>query len=119
MADDPDTIMAKSDEELVFYTLSGDENSYSHVIGSTAAYLRVAFRMVEASQQQAQAAQAALESAQEQATSSERMLSAARETAEANKALAKYTKNLAMSTWAVALITLVTQFTIIVMALRK
>lgn len=119
MALNPDKLKAMSDEELVFLALSGEPNSYTHLIGSTAATLRAAFRMAEAIQQQAQAANAALESAKEQSAASAQMLSAARETADANKALAKYTKNLAISTWAVALITLVTQGVILVKAFTK
>ena len=118
MALNPDKLKAMSDEELVFLALSGEPNSYTHLIGSTAATLRAAFRMAEAIQQQAQAANAALGSAKEQSAASAQCLGCPRDCRREQSAC-KVHKELAISTWAVALITLITQGVILVKAFTK
>jgi hypothetical protein len=101
MSKDPKELMAMSDEDLVFYTLSGDVDSYAHRIGETAVTLRASLRMLEASK--------------EQAAASQDMLASTREALRANRDLVRYTRMLAVSSWAVVVITLLTQGALICM----
>ena len=106
MAKNPKELMAMSDEDLVFYALSGDVDSYAHRIGETAMALRVSLRMQDASKQQAAASQD--------------MLATTREAVQANRDLVRYTRLLAVSSWAVVAITLLTQGALIYMtAIRR
>jgi len=98
MAEDPRKLMTMSDDDLMFYTLSGEQGSYVHEIGQTAMNMRVSLRSLEVTREMARANE---------------LLS--NETSN----LATYTRQLAVSTWAVAIITLITQVALVVMAVRK
>ena len=91
MAKNPDDLIKMTDEELVFYALSGDVDSYAHRIGETAMVLRNSLRNLEAT----------------------------KEMAKSTQDLASSTRNYAIATWAIALITLATQVCLIILTLKK
>ncbi len=84
MVQDPKVILAKSDDELMVWALSGEADSYVHRLGETAMNMRSAIKMVEAS-----------------------------------KELAAHTRILAISTWGIVVITLLTQLALIYFAAIK
>ncbi len=55
MAEDPRKLMTMSDDELMFYTLSGEQGSYVHEIGQTALNMRVSLRSLEVTREMARA----------------------------------------------------------------
>jgi hypothetical protein len=86
MAEDPRGIMAKSDDELQSWALSGEPGSYVHEIGQTAMNMRCSLRMAEASKEMVAANRDLV-----QAT--ERMLSANESLAAANRDLVCHEKD--------------------------
>jgi len=48
MAEDPKVILEKSDYDLMYWTLSGADDSYVHKIGESALTMRTALKMLEA-----------------------------------------------------------------------
>ncbi len=98
MAQDPRTIMAMSDGDLMHWTLAGDVGSYAYGMGKVALEMRLANRQAEA----------ALESAK-----------AAKVAADYTKELASFTRNLAVATWGIVAITLLTQVALILVTLKK
>ncbi len=91
MAEDPEKVLAKSDHQLMVWTLSGQEDSYVHRIGETAMAMRASARMAEATAGMAKA----------------------------TKGLATHTKRLVYATSALVIITFLTQLALILLAFRN
>lgn len=83
----PHQFMEMSDEQLIEYTLSGQEDSYVHKLGQTALTLRYQQRACEAAEKQA---------------------ADARETLKATREMAKFTLWVAIGTATVAVATFAT-----------
>ena len=84
MAKSPQEILAMPDNQLMAWTLSGEEDSYAHKIGETAINMRASLRMVEATTR-----------------------------------LSTYTQRLALATWGIVLITLLTQISLIYLSATR
>lgn len=126
MGEHPHVIMAKSDEELREWTLSGADLSYQHQMGQTEMSMRCALRTAEASQQMATAnrelvgyTQMMVDANQAMAEANRQLVDWTRTMVEANRDLVKQTRNLVWSTWGVVAITLLTQVATIVVLLTK
>jgi hypothetical protein len=105
VAEDPRRIMAKSDDDLQFWALSGDVGTYVHEIGQTAMNMRCSLRMAEASK--------------EMVAANRDLVDATRTMLVGNEGLVRQTKNLVRATWGVVVITLLTQLALICLVVAK
>lgn len=106
MAVDPRAIMGKSDEELMFWVLSGEGGSSDHLLAESALKLRVAMKTLEASREMTNATKNWLEA-------NLKLDETTRELASKTSSLVTATKGIVLATWGVVLITLVTQAALI------
>jgi hypothetical protein len=118
--------MAKSDEELREWTLSGQDGSYVHQMGQTEMNMRYALRTAEASQQMTNANREMVEANKQMAEWTKMMMEANQELVKqtkmmvtANRELVNQPSKLVWSTWGVVAITLLTQAALIIITLRK
>ena len=95
MAEDPEKIMAMSDEQLQFWALSGDVGSYVHELGQTAMSMRCSLRMAEVTKD---------------------MASANRDLVTSTSSLVRQTRNLVIATWALVVITILAQVAVLVIS---
>jgi len=98
MAEEPQKILAMSDEDLQAWALSGDVGSYVHELGQTAMSMRCSLRMAEATKE---------------------MANANRDLVKLTTSLVQQTRNLVKATWGLVLITIVTQIAVIVLSLVR
>jgi len=98
MAEDPQKLMTMPEDELIHYALSGQANSYAHIIGSTALQLR---------------------SLRQQTALMTSMLTANQALVEHTKDLSTRTNRLVLATWGVVVITFITQVALIILTLNK
>jgi hypothetical protein len=109
MAVDPKAIMAKSDEDLMYWALTGEGGSSDHLLGETALNMRVAVRMLEANRELTGATKKWLEAnLQLDATT--------KELAVQTQSLVSATRGVVRATWGVVVITLATQIGLIYLA---
>jgi len=111
MAEDPKKLISMTDDALLEWTLSGEENSYPHRIGETVLNMRNSVRALEVAKKMEHAYS-------ELSQQTQRLAETSAEALKHSKSLAAYTKHLAISTWAVALITLVTQVVLVFITLK-
>ena len=112
MAEDPRKILAMSDDELMLWTLSGDEDTYVHKIGATVLNMRVSTRMLEANREMVKETRQWLEA-------NLRLDATTKELANQTRSLVVVTRGIVYATWGVVLITLLTQIALIYVAVHK
>ena len=100
----PKEILAMSDEQLMEYTLSGEESS--HGLGQAALTMRVALRMLEANREMVEQTRQWLEA-------NIRLDATTKELADRTQSLVRTTNGIVWATWGVVAITLVTQVALI------
>ncbi len=105
MAVHPNEILAMSDQELQLWALSGDVGSYVHELGQTAMNMRCSLRMVEATNQMVQ--------------TTNQLAQASKGTTAPTGQLVQHTRNLALATWGIVVITLLTQIALIVLTVVR
>jgi len=105
MAEDPRKIMEMSDDELRFWTLSGNAGTYVFEMGQTEMHMRCSLRMVEASK--------------ETAAANRELVQATNSLIGANRGLVEQTKNLVKATWGVVTITFLTQIALIYLTVTR
>ena len=109
MAVDPKEIMAKSDEELMRWALSGEGGSSDHLLAETALKMRVGMNMLDASRELTNATKRWLETNLQLDETTRKLVNQ-------TQALTKATRGIVWATWGVVLITLITQIALIYMA---
>jgi hypothetical protein len=119
MAEDPKKLLGMSDDELTFWTLSGDEGSYSHQVGQTVLNMRNSLRAMEAARQTAEANVELSNEMKHMAKAHTNLSDYTKRLAEANVEALNHTKQLAKATWAIAFITLITQAALILLTFRR
>ena len=126
MADDPKSFMKKTDEELTFDALSAMPGSAVYGWARTEMERRNSLRMLEITKQQLEITKQELEitkqslkASEESVAATQQMVRANESLSESTKFLAAYTKSLTVATWAIVLITLLSQVTIIILSIKK
>jgi hypothetical protein len=119
MSETVEKIMVKSDDELRFWTLSGQPNSYVHQIGQTEMNMRCAMRIAKAAEEMATANGNLVQATTDMARANRLLVEATNQVVQGHHGLIRETRNLVRATWGIVLITLITQIALIVSEVLK